>query len=45
MIISDDKGSDFQTLLENHKQLIINQRNLQALVIEVYKILNSYTYY
>ena len=40
-IISAYKESDFQTLLENHNQLTIHQRNLQALMIEVYKILNS----
>ena len=41
-IISDDKESDFQTLPENHNQLTIRQRNLQALIIKVYKILNGY---
>ena len=34
---------DFQTLVENHNQLTIHQVNLQALMIEVYKILNGYT--
>ena len=40
--ISDDKKSDFQTLLENHNLLIVHQRNLQSLMKEVYKILNGY---
>ena len=45
-IIIDDKESDFQTLLENHNQLIIHQRNWQALIIEknIYKILNAHTH-
>ena len=42
-IISDDKESDLQTLLEKPNQLTIHQRNLQVLMIEVYKTLNSYT--
>ena len=33
-IISDDKESDLQTLLENPNQLTIHQRNLQVLMIE-----------
>ena len=41
-VISDGKESDSQTLLENHSQLIIHQRNLQRLMIEVYKILNDH---
>ena len=36
-IISDDKESDLQTLLENPNQLTIHQRNLQVLMIEVWK--------
>ena len=42
-IISDDKESDLQALLEKPNQLTIHQRNLQVLMIEVYKTLNSYT--
>ena len=40
-MISDDKESDFQTLLENWNQLIIYQRNLLKLMVEVYKIVLS----
>ena len=39
--ISDDKQNDFQTLLENPNQLTIHQRNLQVLMIEVYKKLDE----
>ena len=42
-IISGDKESDLQALLEKPNQLTIHQRNLQVLMIEVYKTLNSYT--
>ena len=41
-IISGDKESDFKTLLENYDQLTTHQQNLQALMIEVHKILNGY---
>ena len=36
--MTDDKYSDFQTLIENCNQLVIHQRNLQVLMREVYKI-------
>ena len=41
-IITVDKESDFQTLLENRNQRTIHQRNLPALMIEVYKIIEGY---
>ena len=42
-IMSDDKQSDFQTLLENHNQLTFQRKSLQAFnMIQVYKILNGY---
>ena len=41
--MSDDKQSDFQTLLENHNQLTFHRKSLQAFnMIQVYKILNGY---
>ena len=42
-VIDDDKESDFQTLQEDHNELTIHQRNLQALMTDVCKRLNGYT--
>ena len=36
-IISDDKESVFHTLRENQNQKTMHQRNLQTLMIEIYK--------
>ena len=41
-IITVDKESDFQILLVNRNQPTIHQRNLPALMIEVYKIIKGY---
>ena len=42
-VIDDNKESDFQTLQEDHNELTIHQRNLQALMTDVCKRLNGYT--
>ena len=41
-IISGDNESNFENLLEKNKEITIHQRNLQVLMIEVYKIINGY---
>ena len=41
-MVSGDNESNFQNLSENNKEITIHQRNLQVLMIEVYKIINGY---
>ena len=41
-IISSDNASNFENLLEKNKEITIHQRNLQILMIEVFKIINGY---
>ena len=40
-IVSSDNESSFENLLEKHKEITIHQRNLQILMIEVFKIING----
>ena len=37
-LITNDLNSSFETLLQNYKDITVHQRNLQILMIEVYKI-------
>ena len=37
-IVYDDYSSSFEDLLNNDKSLTIHQRNLQQLVIEIFKV-------
>ena len=41
-IVSNYNASNFENLLEENKEITIHQRNLQVLMIEVYKIINGY---
>ena len=41
-IVSGDNESKFENLLEKNKEKTINQRNLQVLMIKVFKIINGY---
>ena len=41
-IVSGDNESNFENLLEKNKEITIHQRNLQVLMIEVFKIINRY---
>ena len=41
-IVSGENESNLENLLEKNKEIIIHQRNLQVLMIEVYKIINGY---
>ena len=41
-IVSSDNESNFENLLEKNKEITIHQRNLQILMIEVFKIINGY---
>ena len=41
-IVSGDNESNFENLLEKNKEITIHQRNLQVLLIEVFKIINGY---
>ena len=36
-----DQKTSYENLLETHSELTIHQRNLQALMTEIYKIVNS----
>ena len=38
-----DQKASYQNLLETHNELTIHQRNLQALITEIYKIVNGVT--
>ena len=40
-IVSGDNESNFENLLEKNKEITIHQRNLQVLMIEVFKIING----
>ena len=40
-IAYNDYVSDFKTLLENDNSITIHQRNIQALLVEIYKTLNN----
>ena len=40
-IVSGDNESNFESLLEENKEITIHERNLQVLIIEVYKIINN----
>ena len=40
-IVSGDNESDFEDLLEKNKEIAIHQRNLQVLMIEVFKIMTG----
>ena len=41
-ILSGDNEGNFENLLEKNKDITIHQRYLQALMTEVYKIINRY---
>jgi hypothetical protein len=41
-IAYNDYHSDFKTLLENDNSVTIHQRNIQALILEIYKTLNNF---
>ena len=41
-IVSGNNESNFENLLEKNKEVTTHQRNLQLLMIEVYKIINGY---
>ena len=41
-IVSSDIESNFENLLGKNKEITIHQRNLQVLMIEVFKIINGY---
>ena len=41
-IVSSDNYSNFENLLEKNKEISIHQRNLQIVMIEVFKIINGY---
>ena len=36
----NDQLTDFKSLLSNHNEITIHQRNLQVLMIEIYKVIN-----
>ena len=36
-LITNDQNSSFETLLQNNKDIIVHQRNLQILITEEYK--------
>ena len=40
-LITNDQNSNFETLLQNNKDITVHQRDLQILMIEVYKIVNG----
>ena len=40
-LITNDENSSFETLLQNDKDITVHQRNLQILMIEVYKIIKG----
>ena len=40
-IVTDDKNSNFKDLLEPNNQITVHQRNLQVLMTQVIKIINS----
>ena len=40
-IITDDENSSFETLIQNRKDITVRQRNLQILMIEVYKVIKG----
>ena len=40
-ITCNDQLTDFKSLLSNHDEITINQRNLQVLITEIYKIIND----
>ena len=40
-LITNDQNSSFETLLQNNKDITIHQRDLQILMIEVYKVVNG----
>ena len=40
---ANDKLSGFKMLLSNNSEIKTHQRNMQILMVEVYKIMNSYT--
>ena len=40
-ITYNDQQTDFKSLLSNHNEIIIHQRNLQVLMTEIYKIIND----
>ena len=44
-IAYNDQQTDFKSLLSNHNEITIHQRNLQVLMIEIYKIINLYLKY
>ena len=39
-ITYNDQLTDFKSLLSNHNEITIHQRNLQVLMTEIYKIIN-----
>ena len=41
-IVNSDNESNFENLLEKNKEITIHQRNLQILMIEVFKKINGY---
>ena len=41
-IVSGGNKSNFENLLEKSKEITIYQRNLQVLMIKVYKVINGY---
>ena len=40
-LITNDQNSSFETLLQNNKDITIHQKDLQILMIEVYKVVNG----
>ena len=42
-LVNVGNESNLENLLEKNKEITIDQRNLQVLMIEVYKIINGYT--
>ena len=40
-VFTNDQNSSFETLLQNNKDITVHQRDLQILMIGVYKIKNG----
>ena len=40
-LITNDENSSFETLFQNNKDITVHERNLQMLMVEVYKIING----
>ena len=40
-IITNDENSSFESLIQNKKDITVRQRNLQILMIEIYKVIKG----